>query len=148
MANNTLDRYLEKQAELKSQIKANSLPPDMLVVYQELNYRIDVLESCKAFCNTAPTTTDERVMMYHYSLVYRAVSNLAAEHKIGPKTDEEGKNKREAAQKSLEDVILSGAKRFQSYKISSQDQYRKDVCAFVNSVLSVWIGYRNTYVNI
>ena len=87
-------------------------------------------------------------MMYHYSLVYRAVSNLATEHKIGPKTDEEGKNKREAAQKSLEDVILSGAKRFQSYKISSQDQYGKDVCAFVNSILSVWIGYRNTYVNI
>ncbi len=148
MAKNKLDNYTEKQAELKAQIKANSLPPDALVVYQELNYRIDVLESLKAFSQTAPITTEERVMMYHYSLIHRFISNLLTEHVIGPKTNEEGKQHREASKISLERVVQSEAKLFNSYKITKQDQYKIDLCNYIKSVLSVWIPYRDSYVKI
>lgn len=148
MSKNNLDIYLEKQAELKSQISANSLPPDSLIVYQELNYRIDVLETCKALFKTAPVTTDLRVLSYHYRLFELIVCALLEEHKIGTKVDEEGKKKREASRSALDRVIQDGRKRFNGYKVSSQEQYKKDFGTFVNSVLVLWIQYRNTYVNI
>ena len=40
MSKKILEQYLEKRNELSSQIDADSLPLDSLVVYQELNYRM------------------------------------------------------------------------------------------------------------
>ena len=40
-----LSQLLKKQADIKEQIAANSLPLDELLVMQELNYRISVLET-------------------------------------------------------------------------------------------------------
>ena len=40
-----LDQYLEKQNTIRSQIAENSLPPEDLLIMQELNYRICVLET-------------------------------------------------------------------------------------------------------
>lgn len=44
-----LDQYLEKQNSIRSQIAENSLPPEDLLIMQELNYRICVLETFQSF---------------------------------------------------------------------------------------------------
>lgn len=44
------------------------LPLDKVLVYQEILYRIDVLESCQLFVKTAPVTTDTKVLAYHYQM--------------------------------------------------------------------------------
>ena len=148
MAKSYLEQYIEKRADLESQLKAMSLPLESLVVLQELNYRIDILESFKALCKAAPLTTDRKVMSYHYSLSYKLTEGIVAEHQIGAKTDADGKKKREAAQSALDRVIGSGCRPFVDYDPKSKEQYKADYAAYINSVLPMWIQYRNTYVNI
>lgn len=143
-----LEQYIEKRAELESQVKAKNLPPKSLPVYQELNYRIDVLDSFKAFCRAVPLTTDNNVMSYHYALSKRLIDAMLVEHRIGEKTDEEGKKKRETSHSALERVIQSGCKKFVQYNATTQDQYKTDYLAYINTILPIWIQYRNTYINI
>ena len=144
----TLEIYLEKQAEFKSQIKANSLPLESIVAVQELNYRIDALETCKALIKTAPVTTELKVLGYHYQLLNNVICALLTEHKIGVRPDEERKKSREAAHSSLERVVQNWRKRFYNYNAETQEQYAKDLGDFISAVMSVWIAYRNMYVNI
>ena len=145
---NLLDQYLKKQQELSLQIKADSLPQESLIVFQELNYRICVLETFKTFCKTAPVTTDTNVMVYHYQIVDAYIRFLGAERKFGLKADAEGQAKRETAAAALERVIQDGRKRFASFKADTQDQYRDCIGSLISTVLPVWVQYRNTYINI
>jgi hypothetical protein len=145
---NLLQQYFVKQEELCSQIKADGLPIESLTVYQELCYRICVLETFKAFARTAPITTDTKAMGYHYQIVDAYVKFLGAERKFGPKADVEGQRKREAAASALERVIQDGRKRFSSFKADTREQYRNCIGSLINTVLPVWVQYRNTYINI
>jgi hypothetical protein len=142
-----LEQYLKKQADYNSQMAENSFPPDEAIVMQELNYRICILETFRSFCRTAPLTTDVKVLGYHYQLVNAYVRFLLNERKFGPKTDEAGQKKRETAYVSLERVVQNGAKQFSSFTASSQDQYKKTISGMINTILPVWIQYRNTYIN-
>lgn len=143
-----LDQYLQKQAELRDQIAANALPGDSLLVMQEVNYRICVLEIFRDYCLTAPQTMDPRVMGFHYQLVDANIQFLVSERKFGPRVDENGKRKRETAEDSLNRVIADQRMRFSNYRPATQGQFRKDICAMVNTILPVWVSYRNTYINI
>lgn len=143
-----LDQYLQKQTEIKSQVSENSLPMDTLLLMQEVNYRICVLETLKIFCQTAPVTMDTKSMGYHYQMVNAYVRFLVNERKFGPKTDPEGQKKRETAMTSLEQVVNDSGRQFSSFKATTQEQYRKCVCDMVNTVLPIWIQYRNTYINL
>ena len=143
-----LDQYLQKQDKIKSQMTENSLPMDGLLVMQELNYRICVLETFRSFCQTAPLTTDVKVLGYHYQLVNAYIRFLMSERKFGPKTDENGQKQRDTAAVSLERVAQDGSKRFSSFNASTQDQYKKTISGMINTILPVWIQYRNTYINV
>lgn len=81
MSKQILEQYVAKRDELNSQINADSLPLDSLVVYQELIYRIDVLKTCKAICQTAPRTTELKVLGFHYQLAEAILRALTAERK-------------------------------------------------------------------
>ena len=143
-----LDKYREKQLIICSQISENSLPPEELLQLQELNYRICVLVTFQAFCNSAPITMDIRVMGYHFQLVDAYVRFLLTERKFGPKTDEEGKKKQATAFTSLQSVVQDGRKRFSSFSAGTQEQYKSSISQYINTVLPVWMQYRNTYINI
>ena len=145
---NILAQYVATQNEMLLQVAGNELPMESVVEYQELNYRIDVLNTCKALTVTAPETMDKKKLGYHYQLTDKVLGTLTTEHKFGPAVDEEGKKKREASLSALERVIQDGRRRFQSLNITSNEQYKKLVISFIGSVLNVWIQYRNTYVNI
>ena len=137
-----LDNYRNLQNNYRSQIAANSLPLEDNLKMQEVNYRICVLETF------APITMDTKVMGYHYQLVDAYVKFVLTERKFGPKTDTEGIKKRETAAASFEKVVQDGRKRFSSFSPTSQDQYRSTIGNYILTVLSVWMQYRNTYINV
>lgn len=143
-----LDQYREKQNNIRAQIAANSLPPEDLLIMQELNYRICVLETFQSFCKSAPITTDTKVMGYHFQLVDAYVRFVLNERKFGPKADAEGQKKRETAYTSFDRVVQDGRKRFSSFKAGNQEQYKSTISTYVNTILPVWMQYRNTYINI
>ena len=142
-----LSQYLTKQEELQSQIKADSLPMDSLLVLQELNYRISVLKTMQAFCLAAPITTDPGAMGYHYQMVEYYIRLLLAERKFGSKADETQLKKRETAATALNGIFEDCRRRFSSFKVNNQSQYRSCIGDMVNTILPAWVQYRNTYIN-
>lgn len=145
---NILAEYVARQDEMLTNVMGQEFPLELVVEFQELNYRVDVLETCKALTVTAPVTTDVKKLGYHYQLTEKVLTALTSEHKFGPAVNEEGKKKREAALSTLDRVIQDGRRRFGSFKATSQEQYKETVTKFIGAVLNVWIQYRNTYVKI
>lgn len=143
-----LEQYREKLNELRGMIEQGSLPLQELLTVQELSYRINVLETFQAYCRSAPGTMDTKAMAYHYQIVDAYMRFALLERQFGPKVDEEGKKKRETALESTKRVVLDGMKRFSSYTAGSPEQYKADISSYINTVLPVWMQYRNTYVNI
>ena len=145
---NILAEYVAAQDEMLVKVAGKELPLESVIEFQELNYRIDVLETCKALTITAPITTDVKKMGFHYQLTEKILTALTNEHKFGPAVNEDGKKKREAALSALDRVIQDGRRRFRSFKATSQEQYKDTVTKFIGAVLNVWVQYRNTYVKI
>lgn len=143
-----LDVYKNKQMELQKKIEAKELKLDVLPVLQELNYRVFVFETIQAFCRTAPVTLDKKALSYHYQLIAASLRSLLGERKFGPQVNEENKQMRETAGLNLEQVISDGLKRFNGFEPLMPEEYKNRVFKLINAVLTVWVQYRNTYVNI
>lgn len=143
-----LDQYREKQNEIRSKVAENSLMLEELLTMQELNYRICVLETFQTFCKSAPITMDTKAMGYHFQMVNAYVKFVLNERRFGPKTDADGQKKRETALASFECVVQDGKKRFTSFSAGTNEQYKKSISQYVNTILPVWMQYRNTYINL
>ena len=65
----TLEQYYQTKQQLTAKIENGGLTVDQLLGYQELLYRIAVLESCMNFAKTAPVTEDMKTMCDHYKVV-------------------------------------------------------------------------------
>lgn len=143
-----LDQYREKQNEIRSKVAENSLMLEELLTMQELNYRICVLETFQTFCKSAPITMDTKAMGYHFQMVNAYVKFVLNERRFGPKTDADGQKKRETALASFERVVQDGKKRFTSFSAGTNEQYKKSISQYVNTILPVWMQYRNTYINL
>lgn len=143
-----LDSYKAKQAEINNRIATHTIRPQETLVMQELNYRIDVLETFKGFAKSAPMALDPKQLGYHYQLVDAYVKFALTERQFGPKTDEAGQKKRETALDSFNKAVQDGRKRFSSFKPSKPEQYSETVGRYINAILPLWMQYRNTYINL
>ena len=143
-----IDQYKGLHKQLEDKLSAGTISLEELCVLQEVKYRIGVLDTLRAFCTSAPKTTDTTKLCYHYQLVSTYLKFVCSERRFGTKADEDGQKKRETAVVSLERVVTDWTKRFSSFKADTEDLYKTRIVEFINSVLSVWIQYRNTYINI
>ncbi len=143
-----LDQYREKQNEIRSKAAENSLMLEELLTMQELNYRVCVLETFQIFCKSAPITMDTKAMGYHFQMVNAYVNFVLNERRFGPKADADRQKKRETALASFERVVQDGKKRFTSFSAGTNEQYKKSISQYVNTILPVWMQYRNTYINL
>ena len=141
-----LEDYNQKKASVFPQILQGTFPVDQLLQYQELLYRIDVLESCLAFVRTAPTTADHRIVGYHYRVMDGFLTCLLQERHLGPASDEKLKKQRETALSNLQTVVFTFRKKFQSFAPTSPEAYRNEIQTMINTILPEWISFRNTYV--
>lgn len=143
-----IDQYKGLHKQLKVNLAEGTTTIEELCVLQEVKYRICVLDTLRAFCTSAPKTTDTTKLCYHYQLVSTYLKFICSERRFGTKTDEDGLKKRETAGVSLERVVTDWTKRFSNFKADTEELYKTRIVEFINAVLSVWIQYRNTYINI
>ena len=143
-----LEQYQQKRESYRSQIAADSFPPDELMNLQEMNYRICVLETFQSMLRVIPITTDLQVIAKHFQVVYFYMELLLKERKFGPKMNEVQKQKRDTALTSLETVVHDGKERFMSFTAPSLDSYKKSIEKYCNTVLPMWMQYRETYISL
>lgn len=142
----TLDQYYQTKQQLNAKMADGSFTVDKLLGYQELMYRISVLESCMGFVKTAPVSADLNAMCFHYQVVDALFICLLQERQFGIPADEKLKNQRETALGNLETVVGSFRKQFQSFAPTCPEAYRDAVSRMINTVLPAWLQYRYTYI--
>ena len=143
-----LEQYNAKLNEMNEKIRAGQVSPEEMLVYQELMYRIGTLNTCKAFCASAPVGKETSKLCCHYQVVTMYIKMLSGERQVGSKTDEDGKKKRAAAKETIDRVMNDGVRRFGSFNPTTDELYKKTISEFINAYISVWIQYRNPYINI
>lgn len=78
-----LDDYNNRKLSFGPLLKAGKMTLGDTMVYQELLYRIQVLETCQMLCKTAPVTTDTRELVGHYQMVDAVLFCAGREHAFG-----------------------------------------------------------------
>ena len=141
-----LSQYQEQQKKLLDKLPSGLTNPELLAL-QELNYRISVLQTMQVYCKTAPVSTDVNALGFHYQLVSASLRFLLSERRFGLKPDEKLARQRETAAASLEKIFSDQNRRFQSFKPTAPELYRKSLQEMVNTVLPAWIAYRTSYIN-
>lgn len=142
----TLEQYYQTKQQLNAKIASSEMTMDQLLGYQELLYRISVLESCMNFVKTAPVTDDTKAMCYHYQVVEALATSLLTERQYGIPADEKLRNQRATAQGNLQTVVNSFRKQFQSFKPTNPESYRAAITKMVNTILPAWLQYRHTFI--
>ena len=113
---------------------------------QELLYRISVLETCQRFVKTAPHSADSKELLGHYQLLDAYLQNLTLERRFGARINEKQCN---TAHGNLLQVIQDYRKRFSSFAPGNDANcYRNTIAGVIQTVLPVWIQYRQTYTEI
>ena len=142
----TLEQYNQMKQQLTAKIADGTMTVDQLLGYQELLYRISVLESCMNFVKTAPVTNDMKVMSYHYQVVEALFTCLVQERQFGIPADDVVRKQRATALENLQTVVNSFRKQFQSFKPAAPEAYHAAVTKMVNTILPAWLQYRFTYI--
>ena len=142
-----LERYCKMRLELDESFK-NTIPTAaQFWSYQELVYRIGVLETFQQFAKLAPVSPDAKILIQHYLVVNGFIEHLKKE-RFNPTTDPEMLKKQQTAQASLISVIDDYRKRYSSYQSGNDDQYKQDIGRTIAAVLSAWMQYRDTVTEI
>ena len=142
----TLEQYYQTKQQMTAKIQNGGVAIDQLLGYQELLYRISVLENCMAFVKTAPVTADMKTMSNHYQVVEFFVTCLITERQIGLPADDKMRKQRATAQGNFETVVNSFRKQFQSFQPTSPESYRAAVTKMINTILPAWLQARFTYI--
>ncbi len=143
-----LNQYYEKKAQMDTHMASSPTNQGQLMVYQELLYRINVLESCLLFSKTVPITTDQRILSSHYRVADAFLRCMLEERRFGIPADEKLKESRKAAHSNLSVVATSFQKGFASFTAGNEMQYKEKFSLLAKTVLPAWVAYRNTYINI
>lgn len=142
-----LQDYVVLKNELEDRMDG-TLAVNYLLDYQEVAYRVCVLETLKTFSESVPDAEDEKVINYYGKALAAFLKGLADDHKFAPKANQETLKKRETAAKALCSVCDDVGKKIVAYKPSDRKEYQKDIAKMIKPVTIVWAQYRNTLVAI
>lgn len=142
--------YYKTQAALVSQklVNASCLMNDENWLYQELLYRISVMETLAMFFKAAPLTTDLKIVGEHFLQVRAYLSYLANERQYEESPDEKVQRSRDAAHNSLIRCFRGTLVEWQGFRPGTENEYRKKITKLINVVAIAWIQYRDTYLKI
>jgi len=144
-----LETYQAQKGSFDNSIQIALPGPEQIWRQQEVLYRIEVLETCQMFVKTAPNSVDVSLLVAHYQMVDAYVQNLTLERKYGVNSGDEMKKQRDTAYGSLNQVIEGYRKSFGSFSPGNDAGcYRKAIARVIQTVLPVWIQYRQTYTEI
>ena len=143
-----LEEYTQIKSVAEQKIGSAQLTISEMLGYQEVLYRIEVLEACKMFSKTAPVTTEMKALVTHYQMVDAYLQCLSRERRIGMPADEQLKAIRKTASDSLEKILADCHRQFASFRPVNAESYRHDIQTVINMVLIGWLQLRNTYVDL
>lgn len=141
-----LEQYYQMRQQLDGRIAEGKLDVNQFLGYQELLYRISILESCMNFVKTAPVTADWKAMSFHYQVVDALFTCMIQDRRFGIPADEKLKRQRETAQNTIIVIVNSYRKQFQSFTPTAPDAYKNAITKMIDAVLSAWLQYRFTYI--
>ena len=148
MSNNKQPTILERYWKIRldfTDSHTETMPmPAQLWNFQELLYRIEILEVLKQFAAAAPLSNDMKILSPHYRVIDAYIENLKTDRCYPAAHNEDYKKQRETAHAGLCSVIEDCRKRYGSYAPQSPEQYAKDIGRTIGTVLPAWIQYRNT----
>ena len=144
-----LENYKASKDSFENGLQVAKPGPAQIWMYQEFLYRIEVLEVCQMFVKTAPEGTDIKTLCVHYQMVDAYFQNLTMERRSGACSAESVQKQRDTAHGNLLRVIQDYRKRFGSFAPGNDaDCYRKIIANVIQTVLPVWVQYRQTYIEL
>lgn len=143
-----LEEYQSIKAEMEQDFSLSLPNIEQLITYQEIVYRVGVLETAKALCNAAPISVDTKALARHYQLVDAHLRCLEAERRFGLPADEKLRLSRKTAAEALGKTLADCQRRFSSFRPANENTYRESISKHINTVLPVWMQLRNTYVKV
>lgn len=140
-----LKNYTEKRDKVSSELD-EYFSKDNFVLLQELDYRISVFRSLQALFKGACMMSAENYIG-HLKMLDGYVSYLPKERNYAS-PDNRIQERRSTALKNLNSVIADFRKRFSQYDYENSEKYARDAHCVISNIISVWIAYRNTYIEI
>lgn len=143
-----LHDYQTMCCALEQRLENGDLPLEQALQYQELLYRIEVLNTCRILCRTAPVTMDISAMVRHYQAADAYIQCISEERRSGAPADEKQAARCETASGALSRTLEDWRKRFATFQPTNPEQYRQAIGAYINTVLSVWLQLRGAYTTL
>ena len=101
------------------------------------------------FVKAAPQSADTKDLFWHYQMVDAYIQNLSLERRYAMDASENLQKQRETARGNLLRVIQDYRNRFTSFAPGNDAScYRETVAKVIQTVLPVWLQYRQTYTEI
>jgi hypothetical protein len=123
--------------------------PEQVWAQQERLYRIEVLEACQMFVKSAPNSAETKELFWHYQMLDAYIQSLTQERRYGAIADDNLQKQRDTAHGNLMKVVQDYRKRFGSFCAGNDAGcYKKTITSVIQTVLSAWIQYRQTYIEI
>lgn len=141
-----LEKYQHTFADIAKQ--GTQMTPEQAWSFQELLYRMEVLQVCQMFTATAPVGNDMREMLMHYQMVDGYLENLKCERRNGLVASEEEQKQRDTVHQNLCRIVNDYRKRFGSFTPGNPEQYKKEIGKTITTFLPAWIQTRNAYIKI
>ncbi len=117
-----------------------------LLLYQELGYRVLVLDTLKAFTDTVPDIEDGKAVRSHARALISYIRAIPEGYPFAPRADAAGKKARETALATLQDVCEDACDKLDTYVPEKTEEYVKDVGKILQPVPNVWRQYRDTLI--
>jgi hypothetical protein len=142
-----LERYWKVRLDFEEFCKRSMPTGAQLWSYQELVYRISVLEVFQLLKKKAPISSDMKTLTQHYQAVNGYIEHLRKE-RFHQSTDPEKQKQQQTAQASLMSVVEDYRRHYNSYRPVTPDNYRNDIGRTIATVLPAWVQYRDTVTEI
>jgi len=144
-----LETYWNIKANMESGISTEKPGPAQVWLYQELLYRIEVLQVCQFFQKSSPESADPKALTPHYQMLNAYIENLTLERRFGANNGDDVQKIRDTAHGNLRRIVEDYRKRFSSFAPGGDvGRYCKEVASVIQTVLPAWIQYRQTYIEI
>jgi len=144
----TLERYLLRRFDLETALRAEPVDLTVLWKYQEVMYRISVIETCRAFQETIPASDEIVTLLPHFQMLMAFFQHLVSERRLGIPDDIKTRRHRDSAHMSLVRIMDDHSSRLMHYTPEGPEQYRLDVRNIISTVLSAWMQYRDSLLPI
>jgi len=143
-----LEEYRALRQDMETSMQEAIPSPGQLWAYQELLYRISVIEVLSRFFAAAPFTVDGNALLRHFQMLSGYLQHLIRERRYNDSASEKVQKMRQTSHENLCRIVQNHRARFQRYAPHSMDQYQRDIGNVINTVLPAWLQYRNTLINI